>query len=85
MAKKKSMGKGFTRIRVEVKIHEALIDGFQLPYEEKEMRWIHIKYEKLIDYCSACGKLGHVLKNCRFIPVEIRSWFKGGVNKDLRY
>ena len=30
----------------------------------KERSWAQIKYENLLEFYFACGKLGHLLKNC---------------------
>ncbi|XWS44553.1 hypothetical protein CRYUN_Cryun15aG0056100 [Craigia yunnanensis] len=60
----KSLGRGFLKIRVALKIHDALIDGLWLPNGERGTRWIKMEYEKLSDYCFARGRLGHILKNC---------------------
>lgn len=27
-------------------------------------KWIPVTYEKLLDFCYACGKLGHMMKDC---------------------
>ena len=51
------MGRGFLRMKVEVKTYEALINGFWIPYKEEGRRWIRVKYEKLVDYFFVCGKI----------------------------
>ena len=59
----KGVGRSFLRIRLGVKVDEALVEGFWLPREVKERNWVQIRYEKLSEFCFACGKLGHLLKN----------------------
>ena len=58
------VGRSFLRIRLGIKVDEALMEGFWLPREVKERSWAQIKYEKLLEFYFACGKLGHLLKNC---------------------
>ena len=59
------VGRGFMRIRLGMKIIELLVEGFWLPRKENEGRWIQVKYKKLSKFCFACGRLGHLLKNCK--------------------
>ena len=32
--------------------------------KNKDRVWAIVKYEKLLDFCFSCGKLGHVAKGC---------------------
>ena len=47
-----------------LQVDKPLIEGFWLPKSEKGRRWINVRYERLFDFCFACGLLGHLLKNC---------------------
>ncbi|OMO70992.1 reverse transcriptase [Corchorus capsularis] len=57
-------GKGYLRIRVALPILESLVDGFWVPKENGDRIWAVVKYERLMDFCFNCGRLGHVLKFC---------------------
>ncbi|XP_041001602.1 uncharacterized protein LOC121247297 [Juglans microcarpa x Juglans regia] len=47
----------FIRIKVELDITKPLQQGFMMPRTDKSEIWIAIKYEKLSDFCYACGRL----------------------------
>ena len=53
-------GRGFLRIRVAMKVLKPLEDGFWVPRRDKDRACASIRYEKLFDFCFACGKLGHL-------------------------
>ncbi|KAF7151453.1 hypothetical protein RHSIM_Rhsim02G0183300 [Rhododendron simsii] len=62
----------FLRVRVEVKITKPLPKGFwfrRAPDSIGDL-WISYKYEKLCDFCYACGRLGHDSKSCKFVSRE---------------
>ncbi|XWS24810.1 hypothetical protein CRYUN_Cryun27aG0016800 [Craigia yunnanensis] len=58
------MGRGFLRFRVGLTSNSPLLEGFWVPRRERNKVWASIKYEKLSDFCFACGKLWHFWKNC---------------------
>ena len=49
------VGRIFLRIRLGLKVDEPLVEEFWLPKEVKEKSWVHIRYEKLLEFCFACG------------------------------
>ena len=49
----KGVGRSFLRLRLGVKVDEALVEGFWLPREVKETNWVQIRYEKLSEFCFA--------------------------------
>lgn len=75
--------RGFLRVRVEINLEQPLSKGFWLKgkSESGQDRWISFRFEKLPDFCYACGRLGHDNRACRFvsrndgrksaIPIEI--------------
>ncbi|KAH7863670.1 hypothetical protein Vadar_020526 [Vaccinium darrowii] len=66
------LARGFLRVRVEINIEHPLPRGFWLraKTETSRDRWISFKFEKLSDYCYACGRLGHDNRGCRFVSRE---------------
>lgn len=64
------LARSFLRVRVEVNINQALVKGFWLKgkADSSRDRWISYKYERLPDFCYACGRIGHDKKGCRFTP-----------------
>ncbi|KAH7855056.1 hypothetical protein Vadar_020715 [Vaccinium darrowii] len=63
------LSRGFLRVRVEINIEQPLPKGFWLRgrADSTRDRWIAFKYEKLPDFCYACGRIGHDNRGCRFV------------------
>ncbi|OMO68593.1 Zinc knuckle CX2CX4HX4C [Corchorus olitorius] len=57
-------GTRYLRVRVAFNITDPLVARFWVPKGNAERIWAAIHYEKLLDFCYACGKLGHVQKYC---------------------
>jgi hypothetical protein len=62
------------RLRVEINTDLPLVSGFLIPRPDKDPLWVSFKYERLADYCSLCGLIGHRNFNCptgnSVIPME---------------
>lgn len=56
--------RGFVRMKTEVNINNPLLAGFQWTNARGEEKWVSIKYERLLDFCYGCGKLGHTSQGC---------------------
>jgi hypothetical protein len=52
------------RFRVELNTSLPLVPGFNLPQPDKEPFWISFRYERLGDYCTLCGLIGHKKPSC---------------------
>ncbi|GLT65841.1 hypothetical protein SLA2020_382460 [Shorea laevis] len=52
------------RVEVEINILRPLVPGFYIPREGKESLWVSFKYERLADYCTICGLIGHKKFTC---------------------
>ncbi|KAG5530897.1 hypothetical protein RHGRI_025748 [Rhododendron griersonianum] len=64
--------RSFLRIKANINLSLPFPKGFWLKKKSPGNSdiWISYKFEKLSDYCYACGRVGHEKKGCRFIPRE---------------
>ncbi|KAG5522535.1 hypothetical protein RHGRI_034634 [Rhododendron griersonianum] len=64
------LDRSFLRITVEINLELPIPKGFWLKLKStlKKDLWISYKYEKLSDFCFACGRIGHDKRSCRFTP-----------------
>ncbi|KAG5566620.1 hypothetical protein RHGRI_002246 [Rhododendron griersonianum] len=64
--------RSFLRIKVNINLSLPFPKGFWLKKKSPGNSdiWISYKFEKLSDYCYACGRVGHEKKGCRFISRE---------------
>ncbi|CAJ2671908.1 unnamed protein product [Trifolium pratense] len=56
------MGK-FLRIRVSMDLRKPLKRGSKLSFQGKDI-WVDYKYERLPNFCFACGRIGHQMRDC---------------------
>ncbi|KAI7989409.1 Uncharacterized protein LOK49_LG13G02902 [Camellia lanceoleosa] len=52
------------RIRVAINIHKPLRRGMKITLGQKDPVWVSFKYERLPNFCFACGILGHNQREC---------------------
>ncbi|KAI8528202.1 hypothetical protein RHMOL_Rhmol12G0132200 [Rhododendron molle] len=78
------LDRSFLRIRVNINLELPIPKGFWLRSQSVLMKdlWISYKYEKLSDFCFACGRIGHDNRSCRFVPRDGGS--NSGYGPDIR-
>ena len=62
---KSGVGRCFLRMKMAIDVEKPLVAGFWVPRENGKV-WAEVKYEKMADFCFECGRLGHVMKNCKY-------------------
>ncbi|KAI8574264.1 hypothetical protein RHMOL_Rhmol01G0341400 [Rhododendron molle] len=64
------LDRSFLRVRVEINLSQPLPKGFWLRKKSALTKdlWISYKYEKLPDFCYACGRIGHDNRVCNYSP-----------------
>jgi interleukin-1 receptor-associated kinase 1 len=64
----------FLRFKVSLDLRKPLKKGTKIKYQEKNM-WVDFKYERLPNFCFACGRIGHQMKECEEVEdVDIDSY-----------
>jgi hypothetical protein len=58
----------YLRIQVNIDTSQPLKPGFHLPRSGKNDLWISFRYERLGDYCTKCGLIGHKKLGCPHRP-----------------
>jgi hypothetical protein len=54
----------FIRLKIDVNTSKPLVPGFYITRPGMDYHWIAFKYERLDDYCVACGLIGHKKGSC---------------------
>jgi hypothetical protein len=54
----------FLRFKIEINTSKPLASRFYVPCAGEESRWIAFKYERLDEYCTGCGLIGHNNRVC---------------------
>ncbi|CAN0928274.1 hypothetical protein LINGRAHAP2_LOCUS36383 [Linum grandiflorum] len=73
----------YIRIFAEVRVDEPLQILGELPTAEKEL--IEFKYEKVVDYCLFCGRMGHLESKCKERETEINGGGSGELPRIYEY
>ncbi|KAF7150852.1 hypothetical protein RHSIM_Rhsim02G0125600 [Rhododendron simsii] len=60
------LSRSFLRVKVEINISQPPPKGFWLRGKTGKDLWISYLYERLPDFCYACGRIGHDNRGCRF-------------------
>lgn len=74
----------FLRVRVELPLDKPLRRGGPVVSPEGDEVRVAFRYERLVGWCYACGKIGHEVKECRTSSVEEKEsrpygeWMKAG-------
>ncbi|KAF7139162.1 hypothetical protein RHSIM_Rhsim07G0116500 [Rhododendron simsii] len=76
------LSRSFLRLKVEINISQPLPKGFMLRGKTGRDLWISYVYERLPDFCYACGRIGHDKRICRFTARDTESY--SGYGPELR-
>ncbi|KAL2893329.1 Endogenous retrovirus group K member 5 Gag polyprotein [Bienertia sinuspersici] len=60
----------FLRLKVMVKVGKPLRRGIKIAYNNNNVKWVDIKYERTSDFCYCCGMLRHVDRDCTVFTSE---------------
>lgn len=55
----------FLWVRIRMDISLLLMRGIFVGFPEERARWVDFRYESLLEYCSHCGCLGHLMSSIR--------------------
>lgn len=58
------MGVAFLCVHVQIALESLLCPGFFLSHLGKEALWIQFRYERISEWCTLCGRLGHAFRHC---------------------
>jgi interleukin-1 receptor-associated kinase 1 len=53
----------FLRLRTSLDLRKPLKKGTKIKFQDRNL-WVDFKYERLPNFCFACGKIGHQMKEC---------------------
>lgn len=81
------LSRGFLRVHMGINISQPLSKGFWLwgKIDTSNERWVSFKYEKLPDFCYACGRIGQDNRGCRFVSKEVGDSFGYGLELRTRH
>lgn len=59
------------RVRIKININDPIKRGTNVQIGSSDkLKWIPITYEKLLDFCYHCGRIGHVIEACDEVNEE---------------
>jgi interleukin-1 receptor-associated kinase 1 len=53
----------FLRLKTSLDLRKPLKKGTKIKFQDRNL-WVDFKYERLPNFCFACGKIGHQMKEC---------------------
>lgn len=78
----------YMRVKIDLPLNKPLRRQMRLQVGGGESKWVKIKYERLMDFCYACGMFGHVFGECESYdgrtPVDeldYGGWLAGSPNR----
>ncbi|TXG66577.1 hypothetical protein EZV62_007852 [Acer yangbiense] len=85
----------FMRVKVRIDISKALKRWIKLKLgKSEEVTTMNLKYERLPEFCFACGKIGHGIKECQDVDArntalegsqnKFGSWLKASIPNRLK-
>lgn len=54
----------YLRLLVDVDMTDPLMPGFKWIDAKGQEKWASVKFERLLDICYGCGRIGHTSKSC---------------------
>ncbi|CAM8926382.1 unnamed protein product [Rhodiola kirilowii] len=74
--------KRYVRVRVEVEVDRPLVNGFLLNRLNRDPLWVSVKYERLPESRSRCGRLDHKSEVCGAVLEPVQTWERN-IDEDL--
>ncbi|CAA0827193.1 Unknown protein [Striga hermonthica] len=59
------------KILVELNLKDPILRGTHIRLGG-EARWVHFKYENLLNFCYYCGRIGHADRNCALKKEDVK-------------
>lgn len=67
------LDKDYVRIKMEVDATKPLLAGLWYTRRNRSIRKAEIKFERLVEFCFGCGKVGYIERVCKYEMVMSES------------
>ncbi|GAV67982.1 DUF4283 domain-containing protein/zf-CCHC_4 domain-containing protein [Cephalotus follicularis] len=64
----------YIRVRVGIDARQPLRRGIKFHIGNSDNIWLSFQYEKLPNFCHACGNLGHIMNDCKTMNKGQEEW-----------
>lgn len=74
----------FLRVKVRVRLDEALLMGLMVALDTGGFAWVTIRYERIYKLCRRCGRIGHSYAHCPWDNDEVSDALDTQMNRLLQ-